>query len=516
MQLIRTGKFILLLTACYYFLPSYAQKARIDDYFIKIAALHQLNGNILVAENGQMLAGKSCGYADFETRQPNTVSARYNLASISKLFTATAVLQLRDKGKFSLADHFTKYFPDFPFAGISIRHLLTHTSGLPDLELFEDLIQQYPDTVITNKNILPELKKWKRGLYFKPGDQYQYCNVGYSLLAMLVEKVSGMAFYVYLDKRIFKPAAMQDSYLGLYPGHTDKQDKRCVRMHAQPHPYYDSTYYYVDSLHRFRYTDHNCSGMTGEANIIATTTDLLQFDRAIFDGRLLKHSTMEEAVTPVKLNNGQTWFGPMDTMLGEGKMAVGLGWDIFVQPGYGISVGHGGFKFGLATFYFHSLEKKQVIIAFDNTAGSEFGRIVTSALFLLNGKEPMETRNKHSLAFVYGNNLVKRGPDAAACAFNAAKRDTAHYYLSEWEFNQLGGNLLYGSSFNGHQDLALEVFKINTLLFPNSFNTYDSYAAGLKEAGKRQEAISMYQESIDLNPNNDDGKKALRELLENN
>jgi len=73
---------------------------------------------------------------------------------------------------------------------------------------------------------------------------------------------------------------------------------------------------------------------------------------------------------------------------------------------------------------------------------------------------------------------------------------------------------LYGSSFEGHKDLALEVFKINTLLFPGSFNTYDSYGAGLREIGKKQQAIMMYQKSIALNPNNEDGKMALKELLD--
>jgi len=126
----------------------------------------------------------------------------------------------------------------------------------------------------------------------------------------------------------------------------------------------------------------------------------------------------------------------------------------------------------------------------------------------------MGIRNHHSLAFVYGSTLVKHGPDAAATAFNTLKSDTGHYYLSEWEFNQLGGNLLYRSTFDGHQNLALEVFKINTLMFFISVNTYDSYAEGLKEIGKKQEAIAMYQKSIAMDPNNEDGKQALKELLD--
>ena len=118
------------------------------------------------------------------------------------------------------------------------------------------------------------------------------------------------------------------------------------------------------------------------------------------------------------------------------------------------------------------------------------------------------------MAFVYGNALVKQGADAAASALNVIKSDTAHYYLSEWEFNQLGGNLLYRSEVSDHEKLAVEAFKINTLLFPDSFNTYDSYGEALRIAGKRQEAIAMYQKSIIMNPGNDGGKQALKELLD--
>jgi CubicO group peptidase (beta-lactamase class C family) len=487
--------------------------SKTESYFNEISRLHQLNGNILLVRKGQVIANKSFGYADFVTLKPNTTDAHYNLCSISKIFTSTAILQLRDKGKLSLDDNIARYLTDFPFSDITIKQLLNHTSGLPDLELFEDLVKQYPDTVITNMNVIPELKKWKQGLYFKPGDRYQYNNIGYILIALVIEKITRQSFATYLERYIFKPAGMNYTYLSVYPNHYYGNDNTCVKMHFQHHPYYDTTYSYADSSSRYKYTNYNFTGTMGNGNVISTTGDLMKFDQAFFTGKLIKPSTMEEAFTPLKLNSGETYYGPMDTFLGEGKMSYGLGWDIWEQTNYGISVGHGGFMFGIATFYVHNLENKQTIIAFDNTAGSEFGRIVTSANFLLNGNEPMEIRNQRSLAFVYGSALVKQGPDAAAFAFNSVKSDTAHYYLSEWEFNQLGGNLLYGASFEGHESLALEVFKINNFLFPASFNTFDSYAEGLRAIGKKQEAIIMYQKSILLNPNNEEGKKNLEELL---
>jgi len=502
---------IFWLIACLSASVSFGQKP-LQYYFDTITRMRQLNGNLLVAENGRVVLNGSAGFAAVRTGEPNQPDSRFNLASISKLFTATAILQLRDKRKVSLEDEVTDYLPDFPFKNITIRHLLTHTSGLPDLELFELLVRQFPDTVVTNRDIIPQLRKWSRGLYFTPGERFAYCNIGYCLLAMIIEKVSGMSYGAYVTRAIFKPAGMTDSYVSNYPDHGWQMDNRCIRMHVRPHPYYDSTYADVDSVPRHRYTSYNCSGLTGSANIVTTTGDLMKFDMAFFGYTLLKPSTASEALTPARLNNGQVAYETMDTILGDGKMTTGLGWEIFDQPDFGISVGHGGFMFGLATFYFHRLDGKQVLIGFDNTAGSEFGRIMTSALSLLNGKAALAIRNKQSLAFVYGSTLVKAGSDAAACALNIVKDDTLHYYMSEWELNQLGGSLLYGSSFDGHRQLALEVFKLNTFLFPQSFNVYGSYGDGLREMGKRREAVLMYEKAVSLNPQDEDDKASLKAL----
>ncbi|RYG25002.1 MAG: class A beta-lactamase-related serine hydrolase, partial [Chitinophagaceae bacterium] len=349
-------------------------------------------------------------------------------------------------------------------------------SGLADLELYEDLIKKYPDTIVSNSNIIPELKKRKPGLYFTPGEKFLYCNNEYSLLAMIVEKISGMSFGDYLQKNIFQPAGMRDTFLETSFNKKIQPDPPAVKMHIKKHPFYDSLYTTVDSIHQYKYTHINCSGLTGQGNVISTVTDLQLFDKAWFAGKLLSQVSMQEALSPMKLNNGEVFISKhMDTIEGEGTMSYGLGWEIFDQPTHGRSVGHGGFKFGLATFYIHHLAKRQTLIAFDNAPNSEFGRILTSAQSLLSGEQPLPLRNKHSVVSLYGSTLVKSGIDEAIVLLNTHKDDTAGHYLSEWEMNNLGYDLFYNSSFTGHKILALEVFKVATLLFPDSFNAYDSY-----------------------------------------
>lgn len=492
--------FVLLYT-------SYVFAQQFDPYFEQIATLKQLNGNILLAENNKEVFKRSFGYADFSSRSLNNADTRYNLASISKIFTSTAILQLKEKGLLKLDDPFIKYFPAFPYPDITIRHLLTHTSGLPDLELFEELIKKYPDTIVGNNDIIPELQRLNRPLNIKPGDKFEYCNNGFSLLALLVEKISKTPFDVYLKKKIFNTCGMLHTSVGY------QKDSSAVKFFVVP-VLYDSSFVNVDAIQRFRYLHYNCSGGTGQSNIITTTADLLAFDRAFFSGKLLHAATIAEALTPIKLNNGQTYEGHMDTMGGDGKGYYGLGWEIFDQPGYGKSVGHGGYKIGLATFYFRNLDRKQTIIAFDNTAGTEFGNVITSSFYLMNDQAPVPLRTKRSLVRIYGQAIVDKGVEYGFSLFSQLKADTLHYYLNEWEMNNLGGTLLYAAKFEGHQLLALEVFKLNTLLFPASFNTYDSYADALYETGKKEEAIMMYRHSIILNPENTEGKDKLRKVLE--
>jgi CubicO group peptidase (beta-lactamase class C family) len=503
-------RFIFFILLIY---PTVLPSQDIHAYFQEMSRLNQHNGNFLLAENGQRVIDFSSGFADFVSNRKNKENARFNLASISKVITATAVLQLRDKQKIKLDNAVIKYLPAFPFKDVTVRHLLTHTSGLPDLELFEDLVKQFPDTVLTNRDVIPELRRWKRGLYFKPGDQFRYCNTEYNLLALLVEKAGGMPFETYLGKHIFQPAGMTGTYLAKGADHPDS---RLVSLpQLKRHPGYDSSFVPADSISRFRYLTYNNSGTVGQGSIISTTADLLRFDQAYFGGQLLTAASMEEAMTPIRLNSGEIYTSDrMDTMEGEGKMFYGLGWEIFQQAAFGKSVGHGGFKFGLATFYFHNLAKNQTIIAFDNTAGSEFGRFIFSSLCLLNNKPALPFRTSRSLVKLYGTALVKNGADHAAVLFNACKGDTLNYYLNEGEMNDLGYDLFYMSDMPGHKELALEVFKLATFIFPLSFNTYDSYAQLLRDSGRKKDAIAMYKKSLELNPKNHDGQRILNQLLE--
>ena len=485
---------------------SYAQNnfQKLDSLFTSLYTYGLINGNVLVAENGQPIYHKSFGYSNIKTETLNNENSGFSLASVSKVFTSTAILQLKEKGKLKLDDFVIKYFPDFPYPEITIRHLLTHTSGLPEIEIFRKQIQENPNNIFTNKDLLPTLINLKLPLDFKPNDKYQYTNTNYILLALFVEKISTITFQEYLQKNIFSPAKMTNTYFQK----DNSQIGNKNRVIDYDYPFlFSIELENVDSLNNYRVRMLNLSGFVGNGNIITTTADILKFDQELCAGKLIKQSSLKEAFTPNKLNNNQT----VQTSLGGEKASYGLGWFILADSSKGKIVGHTGGVPGALSILLRNIDKKQTVILFDNAFNKSLYKSGLNAMNILNNK-PISI-SKQSLTKLYGSTLVDKDIDIAFIKFQELRDDTSHYYLSEEDMNDLGLQLLYEAKFNRHNELALEVLKQNTLLFPNSFNTYDSYGEALAKVGKKDEAIFMYRKSIKLNPDNEGGKKILEELL---
>ena len=476
---------------------------RLDSFFTSLCNYKEINGNVLVARDGNIVFKHSFGFADFNNKKPIKDTSGFTLASVSKVFTAAAILQLRDRGKLQLSDFFVTYFPGFPYPGITIRHLLSHTSGLPDYELYEEQINEHPDKIFTNDDLLPSLKMWNKPLRFKPGEQWSYSNTNFCLLALLVEKLSKLKFQQYLYKYIFIPAKMNHTYFS-----TDyKNMPNNNKVNNYEHPFlYSFKWQNVDSIKRYRWRLYNASGFVGQGNIITTTGDMMQFDDALYSGKILKLSTLDEAFSPTKLNNGLN----CNADIGIGRASYGLGWFIQDDTTMGKIVWHTGGQPGAVSIFLRNITKKQMVIMFDNAFHTSLFANAFNAMALLNNQAVHF--KKISLARDYGTALAEKGIDPAFCRLQELQADSLHYYISEDDMNELGLRLLYEATFDGHNILALEVLKLNILLFPKSFNTYDSYGEALAKAGKKEEAIFMYKKSIELNSGNEGGKKALEEL----
>lgn len=499
-------KIKFLIPFLFYSAMSFAQdhSQRLDSLFNSLYNYGQFNGNVLVAENGLPIYKKSFGYLNFETRKLHNENSIFSLASISKTFTSLTILQLKQKGKLKLDNCVKEYLEDFPYKDITIRNLLTHTSGLPDLDIYEEAVTKNPKRVFTNKDVLSLLKAWKKPLSYKPYEKWNYSNINYELLVLIVEQITKIEFQKYVRENIFIPAKMTNTYFK-----TDKAalNNKNISINYEYPSEFASNMIDVDRMKKYRWSVFSLSGLVGDGNVFSTTEDLCKFDQALYSGELIESSILEEAFTPTKLKSGIN----ADAAIGIGKASYGLGWFIFDDDTNGKIVWHTGGDPGVMTILLRNIDKKQTVILLDNAGNEAVYKNGVNAMSILNNKPMVST--KQSLTRIYGSTLVDKGIDAAFTKLIELREDTTHYRLRENDMNDLGYNFLYHEKFKGHNELALEVFKQNILLFPNSYNPYDSYGEVLAKLGKKDEAIYMYSKSIKLNPDNEGGKKALEKLL---
>lgn len=487
-----------LKLACLLFITAIAFNATAQDkaktlaqYFTALAANNRFNGNILVAENGKIVYEHSFGYADLSTKKPNTASSTFPIASITKTITATAILQLKEQGKLQITDPVTKFLPDFPYPNVTIRHLLSHTSGVPDYgQLFFKIIDQHPDTVFTNKDIIPAAIAGKLPLNFQPGDEFSYNNVNFNILAMIVEKLSGQSFETYIARHIFEPAGMRSITSSEFFSREDKHLSKLYRYRYTWSPALEK----ADTAAEFRRL-YNFN-FKGHGDMITTARDLLKYDEALYNGKLLNEATLKEAFTPVKLSNGK-----------DNAQRYGLGWGTRYDSAFGESVLHTGGIPGLRAILLRDISTHQTIIVFDNTANDTYS-MAYQALKMLNGTVPLKPAKNGTRE--YAITLVKDGRTAGNKLLTSIERDTANYVLTEEDLNVLGYDFMNASM----DTAAYEVFKANVSIYPGSWNVYDSYGELLAKMGKKEEAISMYKKSIDLNGDNDNGRKILAKLIE--
>ena len=207
---------------------------------------HHFNGNVLVAENGKLIYKKKAGYSDFKGGLPLNDRSVFEIASVTKQFTAAAVLLCQQRGLLSLDNLVSKYLPQLPYQGNTLRQLLTHTSGLPEQnELMYKLWDS--DKTATNNDLIETLQKNKPELTSKLGESFKYSNTNYALLASIVERVSGQRLRDFMSKNFFQPLKMKDTQIldwqagdySIIPNHTksyslDEETKRYRQPEEMP------------------------------------------------------------------------------------------------------------------------------------------------------------------------------------------------------------------------------------------------------------------------------------------
>ncbi len=295
---------------------------------------HGFNGGLIVAHNGTIVYEKYSGFKD-PRRHKDSVNAHtaFHLASVSKTFTAMAILKLWEEGKLDIHDDISKYLTGFP-SGITIKNLLSQRSGLRNYVHFMDQSGWDKRKYLSNTDLLQYINQHHAEvIYTTAGRHFEYSNTNYAFLALIIEKVSGESYDEYLTKTFFQPLQMQDTYVYSIKDTATATRSYKISGRIYPMEYLDMVY--------------------GDKNVYSTPEDMLKWDAALRGGIMFKQSTLDSAYTPYSLEK-------------RGKRNYGFGWRMIVYPDGKKLIYHNGWWHGNRTVFIRMMEENATIIALCN------------------------------------------------------------------------------------------------------------------------------------------------------
>ena len=329
-------------TALLAYNPKNADK-KIDAVMQELHRTRGFNGNVLVAKKGKIVYEKAIGWADYLHGDCLKIGSQFELASVTKTMTSTAILLLMERGKLKLDDDVKKFFPDFPYDGVTIRLLLTHRSGMMNYVYFIDDIYRKNHLNqrkgLTNAEAMKMIADYKPTRFNEPNKRFLYNNSNFMVLGSIIEKVSGMSYAQFMQENVFKPASM---------AHT----------HVYSKAVYDKIPVDVVGHDRgqWRYSvvQNFLDGPVGDKGIYSTVGDLFLFDRALRAGLLLKPATLDSA------------YVPRNPMV-HGHFNYGYGWRTFTAPGEEV-IYHTGWWHGFRHIYLRDMKHDITIVLLTNLA----------------------------------------------------------------------------------------------------------------------------------------------------
>ncbi|WP_237487840.1 serine hydrolase domain-containing protein [Hufsiella arboris] len=314
---------------------------RIDAFMKELHRTRAFNGNVLVAKKGKILYENAIGWADYLHRDSLKLGSQFELASVSKTMTATAILMLMERGKLKLDQNVKDFFPDFPYDGITIKLLLTHRSGLMNYVYFVDNIwkKNHKDERkgITNMDVMNLIAEYKPAPYTQPNRVFHYNNSNFMILGAIIEKVTGKSYAEFMKENVFNPAGMK--HTAVYSKAVYDKIPVDVVGHDRGQWRYSVVQNFLD-------------GPVGDKGVYSTVNDLYLFDHALKTGRLLKQQTLDSAYT-----------GHNPAI--RGHFNYGYGWRIFDSPGEKV-VYHTGWWHGFRHIYLRDLKNDVTIVLLTN------------------------------------------------------------------------------------------------------------------------------------------------------
>lgn len=326
--------------------------SELKNYFDSSLLTPEFSGGLLIAKNGEVLFEKYAGKRDLRTNETISDTTAMHIASTSKTFTAIAILQLMQKGLLTLDDSLQKFFPKFPYSGITIKMLLSHRSGLPNYLYFmsnnkwgTDDKGKWNHQYATNQDVLQMMIEKRPDPVSKPDSKFNYCNTNYLLLALIIEKITGISFPEYMEQKIFHPLQMNNTYI-----FTLKDTATATPTFTTSGTFWN--YDFLDATY-------------GDKNVYTTPRDLLKWDQALYTTELLNISLLDSAFKGYSFEK-------------ESIHNYGLGWRLQLLPNGKKVVYHFGKWHGSNAAFTRLIDEKVAIIII----GNRFNRRIYDAAHL--------------------------------------------------------------------------------------------------------------------------------------
>ena len=482
--------FVVLFTLTSVFLRAQDNPTEIEEKvgpFIKnIMKSYELPGlAVSIVKDNKIVYAKGFGVKNLETKEPITEKSLFHMASVSKPFSATAIMQFVEKGKVDLDDPVVKYLPYFKvnderYKEITIRQMLSHISGMPDVRDYEWDKPVYDDGAaeryvrsLTDKELIAA-----------PGEMFAYSNMAFEVLGDLIAKVSCMSFEDYVKTNILDHLGMEES--------TFLKKKVSPDLATTPHVM--GLKIKVSDI--YPYHRAHAPSSTLHSNVLEMCNwAMANMNRGVLGGKcILKPESYDVLWEPAKLNNGET------TM-------VGLSW--FLRTYREIdTVFHSGGDVGYRTFFVMMPEKKAAAVVLSNCDFAPTGNIAIAALFLALGLDPPPVPPPPIRAAI-GKAIAEKGVDAAIKIYHELKENSSKSFdFGPRQLNRLGYQLLEMKRIED----AIKIFQLNIEVYPKNANCHDSLGEAYLKAGDKENAIKYYEKALELDPKMGTAIEALKKL----
>lgn len=440
---------------------------------------------VSIVKNNKIVYAKGFGVKNLETKAPITEKSLFHMASVSKPFSATAIMQIVEKGKVDLDDPVVKYLPYFKmkderYKEITIRQMLSHISGMPDVRDYEWDKPVYDDGAA---------ERYVRSLADKeliaaPGEMFAYSNMAFEVLGDLIAKVSGMSFEDYVKLNILDPLGMKESTFL----------KKNVSPDLATTPHVMRLKIEVSDI--YPYHRAHAPSSTLHSNVLEMCNwAIANMNRGTLgEKRILKPESYDLLWQPAELNNGKT-------------VRVGLSWFLRTYKDMN-TVFHSGGDVGYRSFFVMIPERKAAAVVLSNCDFAPTGNIAIAALFMALGLEAPPVPGPPIRAVV-GKTIADEGVDAAIKTYHELRENNPKSYdFSPPQLNRLGYQLL---GMKRIED-AIKIFQLNIEAYPKNANCYDSLGEAYMIKGDKTNAIKYYEKALELDPKMGSAIEALKKL----